>query len=444
MHQVARDLQAGESASIEFKTSLSDTRKIVETVAAMATIGGGRIYVGVRDDGEVCGVQLGQGSLEQLVQRVLSGTDPRVFVDAERLQVGEHTVLLLRVPPGDGPHLAFGRAFYRSGPATVMMSRDEYERRLLDRLRESGGYELREVPGSDRSDLDPAAFDTFRRLAATRMPQAATTTNDELLERLHLVQADDVVSVAALLLFGRDPQGPLPQAVLRARVETADDPVSQEIRGTLMQQIVEAVAFVGRHTATTADRAGVTRVDRPQLPLPAVREAIANAVAHRDYRSTAPTQLVLDATGLRVWNPGHLPSPLTVEDLLTTHPSIPPNPYIARVLHLAGFIEEWGTGTTRIVQSLRDAGHPEPVFRDTGGGGIEVFLPFADQPASAVMVRMAEARERLPEGAWFQSRDYAEATGISKRTAAKDLGELEQRGLVRRGGTGKSTRWSWR
>lgn len=130
-------LRHGESERIEFKTSLADSKRIIETIAAMATLGGGAILVGVREDGTVVGADLGEATLEQLTQRILGATDPKVFVSLRIESALGHQVLIIRVPAGDGPHLANGRAFTRSGPATVQMTRDEYERRLLDRLRES-------------------------------------------------------------------------------------------------------------------------------------------------------------------------------------------------------------------------------------------------------------------------------------------------------------------
>ena len=133
---IATLIAGGESSSVELKTSLSDTRRIIETIAAMATSSGGHIIVGVRDNGEVVGAAVGKGESERLVQQILANTDPRIFVDVSRQSLGGKTVLLIAVPPSDGPHLAFGRAFFRSGPATVAMTRDEYERRLLDRLGE--------------------------------------------------------------------------------------------------------------------------------------------------------------------------------------------------------------------------------------------------------------------------------------------------------------------
>lgn len=163
-----RLLEGGERERVEFKTSLADSKRILETVAAMASLGGGTILVGVRNDGTVVGVGLGEGAVEQFAQRVLAGTDPKVFVRLQTEVVDGRAVLRIGVPPGDGPHLANGRAFTRSGPATVLMSRDEYERRLFDRLRDSSGYERQSVPESTLLDLDDGEIRRFVELAGPR------------------------------------------------------------------------------------------------------------------------------------------------------------------------------------------------------------------------------------------------------------------------------------
>jgi ATP-dependent DNA helicase RecG len=257
-------------------------------------------------------------------------------------------------------HLAFGRAYYRSGPATVVMTRDEYERRLLDRMRESSGFERRVEPAWADTEVDQDALHRFgERLA--------------LLGRLHLGRSG-ALTVAAILLFGRAPQGPLLQAVVRARARRGAAEDSAPIEGTLFDQIDRACDFVARNLKIRAVRTGVVRKDVPDLPLDAVREVIANAVAHRDYRSTAAIQLRLDDDGLVIWNPGHFPPPITPEALRREHPSVPTNPLLARALYLAGYIEEWGTGTLRVVEAMAKNGNPPPLFEERDGG-VRVALP---------------------------------------------------------------------
>jgi ATP-dependent DNA helicase RecG len=429
-------LAAGESESLEFKSSLSDTRRLVETIAALSTAGGGTILVGVRDDGTPVGANVGEGEVERLVQQVLANTDPRIYVRVTQPSVDGRLILRIEVPPGDGPHLAFGRAFHRVGPATVQMSRDEYERRLLDRLRESAGFERRVDPSISRADVDPAAVARFldRARATGRVPPGG----DDVLAALH-VGWGDRLTVAALLLFGRWPQGALPQATIRALARRGGTEDAATIEGTLDEQIERAVLFVGRNLRVRVSRTGVRRAEIPEIPLTAVREVVANAVAHRDYRSTAPTQLRLGDDGLFVWNPGHLPPPLSVASLRREHPSVPPNPLIARALYLAGYIEEWGTGTLRIIAEMARAGNPEAVF-EADDAGISVRLPMPGA-RPALPGRLADAMRALPRGTAFKSSEYAGQLNVSIRTAAADLAELERLGFVQREGTGRATRW---
>ncbi len=439
-HDLTRLLAAGESEALEFKTSLADSRRIIETIAAMATRGGGAVLIGVRDDGAVVGAHLGEGEQDRVVQQVLGNTDPRVHVALDTPVVDGKTVLRITVPPGDGPHLAFGRAFHRVGKATVAMSRDEYERRLLDRLRESGGFERRLADGLDATALDDEVARQWFDKASSRLePGLKGEGALQLAERLHLARGGQL-TVGGVLLFARWPQGPFPQAVIRARVERGALEDTASLEGPLWKQIDEAVGFVARNLKLKTRVVASGREERPELPLVAVREAVANAVAHRDYRSTAPIQLVLTEQALLVWNPGHFPAPITAALLRERHPSVPTNPLIARALYLAGYIEEWGTGSLRIIEAMAGNGNPAPTFEGGRDDGVQVALPLV-MPVDPTSERARAAVRRFKGGKTFSSRDYAAAARVSVRTAGLDLKALESQGLVKRVGVGRATRW---
>lgn len=394
--EIERRIAGGETANLELKASLADSKRIIETIAAMATVGGGTIFVGVSDDGTV--------------------------------------------PPGDGPHLAFGRAFHRAGRSAVAMNRDEYERRLLDRLRESSGFERRHVDGMTTAEIDSRAVARWQEQSASRLAAlAATASPQEVLERLHLGHGEKV-SIGGWLLFGKWPQKPFPQAAIRAQAQRGAATDSQVLEGPLCQQIDDAVAFVARNLRLRARIVGVRREEQPEIPLLAVREVVANAVAHRDYRSTAAIQLRVTDAGVEVWNPGHLPPPITPALLRERHPSVPANPLIARALYLAGYIEEWGTGTLRTIELMRANGNPEPEFLAAPDQGVRVTLPVSGAPPFPEG-RPGTMLARFAPGKPFGSSDYAKKAKVSVRTAALDLRALEQRGLVRRTGTGRATRW---
>jgi ATP-dependent DNA helicase RecG len=239
---------------------------------------------------------------------------------------------------------------------------------------------------------------------------------------------------------GAEPQRPFPQAVIRARSVRGAAHDARVIEGPAATQIDRAADFVARNLKVRTRIKGLRREEIPELPLVAVREVIANAVAHRDYRSTAATQLELTAHGLDLWNPGHLHPPLTPALLRERHPSVPPNPLLARALYLAGYIEEWGTGTLRVIEAMRAAKKPEPIFSAAEATGILATLPLG-RKAALPGDRAGRVLTQFPRSKPFGSAEFARRARVSLRTAGLDLKRLEAQGLVKRVGVGRATRW---
>ena len=438
-NDVLQLISSGETASVEFKRTLADSRKIIETVAAMATVGGGTILVGEADEGRLVGVDIGRGARERFTQQILTATDPRVYADLTVVRLHEQTLLVIEVPPGDGPHLAFGRAFYRTGPSTVQMDRNEYERRLIVRLRESGGFERRTDFTSDEIELAEERMQRF--LQQARKVRNAPGGEVDVLQLLHL-RSRGRLTAAAALLFGRWPQGPFPQATVRARVQRGGVLEAAAFEGDLFSQIDATTAFLEARVRNLTHIEGVRREVRPELPALAIREVVANAVAHRDYRSTAPTQVRLDERALTIWNAGHFPPPITSALLRQEHPSVPTNPLIARALYMAGYIEEWGTGTLRVLSALKANGNPEATFEELPGeGGVRVVLPLPDQMPAELDPELVSLLQGWPTGELRRSVEVAATLGVGQRTAQDRLRRLERLGLVGRVGGGRSVRW---
>ena len=176
----------------------------------------------------------------------------------------------------------------------------------------------------------------------------------------------------------------------------------------------------------------------------AVREAIVNAVCHRDYLSAAHIQVRLHDDRLEIWNPGGLPAPLTPEDLLRDHDSIPRNPKIAAAFFFAGLVEQWGTGTIRMAAALKEAGHSGPEFDVKAAGRFRVIL----RQGPAVKVRLQEmglnSRQLqlmayVREQGRITNRAYRELTGLSDEAARKEIAGLLDLGLLEQAGKGRST-----
>jgi len=212
-----------------------------------------------------------------------------------------------------------------------------------------------------------------RARAARGFPLEAEAGIEAILTQLRLLK-DGHPTNAAVLLFAREPQ----RFVYSSEVKCAHFhgttmrkpiPFYQVYKGNLFELVDQAVNFV----LSKIDLAVGTRAQGPEAPVAyeippeVISEAIVNAIAHRDYTSTASVQVMMFSDRLEVWNPGTLPPALTLKSLREPHGSYPGNPLIAEPLYLTKYIERMGTGIHDMIERCREAGLPEPEFKLTDG-----------------------------------------------------------------------------
>ena len=257
---------------------------------------------------------------------------------------------------------------------------------------------------------------------------------------------------AAVLLFGKKPQGFVPSAEVKCLHFHGTEvrkpiPSYQIYKGTVFDQVDQAVDFVMSKLARSVG----TRSEGPEapveyeLPKEAVTEAIVNAVAHRDYTSNAGVQVMLFADRLEVWNPGELPPPLTPELLRLPHASIPRNPLIAEPLYLTRYIEKAGTGTLDMISLCRDIGLPEPDFEQRGGQWVVTLWRDWLTPDVVSMLVLNERQLRVLPLLKAQRKitigGYMNFVNCPRRTAGHDLDEFIAKGILRRVGRGRGTHY---
>jgi ATP-dependent DNA helicase RecG len=191
-----------------------------------------------------------------------------------------------------------------------------------------------------------------------RRPVPEGTTEIEFLERLNLLD-NGIPTRAALFLFARDLGKHFPAAYVklgrfRSPTLIVDD---RRVDGSVMRQIDECMIWFRERLQTEFVITGAPQREVVwEYPLEAVREAVVNAVCHRDYRSNTNAQIRLYDDHLELWNPGELPASLTADDLLRDHDSVPRNRLLADCLFYCGLIENWGSGTMRMAEALTVAG----------------------------------------------------------------------------------------
>lgn len=227
-------------------------------------------------------------------------------------------------------------------------------------------------PTATYDDIDTERVRTFVNKAKEKrnFPLTFADGMEKIFTGIHVLTDDGRLTNSALLLFAKDPQRFFRTSEVRCAQfygTKVEKPIRnyQVFTGSLFEMIDKAVGFVmSRIDARVGTRDH--SVDAPvdyELPESAVAEAIANAVAHRDYASNASVQVMLFRDRVEIWNPGRLPDGFTVQKLREVHSSEPTNPVIAHPLFLAGYIEHLGTGTTDMITACKQYGLLEPEFR---------------------------------------------------------------------------------
>lgn len=276
----------------------------------------------------------------------------------------------------------------------------------------------------------------------------AQTPVERALRQLNLMK-NGQLTIAALLLFGKNPQRFLLQARVRCARFKGENEVEfldlKVIEGDLIQQVEEAMSFVRRNTSMTAriEDGALSRKEHWEYPLDAVREGITNAVCHRDYADSGNVLVKIFDDRLEVLNPGGLPAGLTVEDLKNPHESKPRNKLVADAFFLIKYIEQFGTGIGRMIEECRLAGVPEPQFESRAGGFRIAFrlTMLGDQRATEMglterQLLLLQKSAAIRRGT---TAELAKLLEVPKRTVQRDLQYLTKKGLLIRRSNGKHT-----
>ena len=360
---------SGESETREFKETTGTRREATRTVCSFLNQRGGQVLFGVTQDGSVVGQQVSERTIEELSDE-LRRIDPPAFPTVERVRVdGDREVIVVSTGQGASrPYTYRGSAYRRVGNTTRPMSADEYNRMLFERMHSEQRWENQPAAGWSVDDLDAAEI---RRTVAEavrrgRLEEPASGDPSDLLRGLGLL-SDGMLLRAAAVLFGSTErlEFEMPQCVLRVarfrgldRMEFLDN---RQFNGNALTLLTNAERFL-RETLPIAGRFEqdrFERIDEPLYPPLATREALANALCHRDYSiGGGSVGIAIYDDRLEVTSSGSLHFGLTPEKLFAPHESRPWNPLIARTFYRRGIIEEWGSGTLKMATLTGAAGIP--------------------------------------------------------------------------------------
>ena len=361
-----------ESQNIEFKKSWRDD--YLKWICGFANAQGGILYIGIKDNGDICGVQDAQKLMEDIPNKVRDMLG--ILVDVNKKEKEEKVYLEIVTEAYPYPISYRGKYYQRSGATNQELKGASLDRFML--RKQGKTWDGVPVPYLNEKDLDNATFDLFRKYAkrSGRMEEAdLMDDNHGLLEKLRLYEGD-YLKRAAALLFHPDPERYVTGAFVKIGFfrEGMDLVYQDEVHGNLFQQIVKLMDLLcTKYMKAIITYEGIQRVETLPVPREALREALLNACINKDYAEPSPIQIRVYENKMEIVNGGVLPDGWTVETLLSSHRSFPYNPDIANTFFRSGEIEAWGRGIERIITDCKNDGFSTPEFRYDASGIWTIF-----------------------------------------------------------------------
>jgi len=427
-------------------------REAMEALCGFLNQRGGVIVFGVGPDGKFIGQEVAESTLRSIAQAVRE-IDPAPQVDVRRLNLGNDRALIAVSADAGSmtPYTHDGRPFIRVGNTTRRMKREEYERLLLARLHTQHRWETLPAIGWTVADLDAEEIrqTVVEAVAAGRLTAVPSEKPDAILRRLNLL-VDGSPTQAAVVLFGKNPLPQFTQCAIRlarfrgaTKAEFSDN---RQFQGHAFALLRHAEAFFDMHVgiASRIVPGQMRREDRPQYPPEALREALVNALCHRDYSEPGTSVGVAifdDRLEVQSW--GRLPNDLTPERLRVEHPSVRRNELIADVFYRRGYIEKWGRGTQKIITLCRHAGLREPDFIERSGEVVVVFRTAKAERDVGLSGRQREVLDAVAsvgEASIDEIRDRLQ-NSLGERRIQHVLATLVEDALIVRVGKGRATRY---
>ena len=430
----------------------ADGNRLAEAMVAFANGDGGSVLIGVDEAGKPTGrvyAEDAEGALRAAELRCR----PPVQVSWQMQDAGGAQVIAIAIPRSTELHsLSDGRVLVRVGAANKPLGGEAI--RQLAATKSSADYEAEPVPGATRADLDDAVIAEYT-VEREKRGRKHLGSADELLADLGAMSPAGHPTTSGILLFGRNPQVYFPHSGLvfvkflgtepRGEGGLAGYGRREEIGGPLARIIERAWQVMLEEMTKGAVVKGLEREEKTEYPPFAVREALVNAVCHRDYHLYLGRRIEVRmfSDRMEIISPGGLPGFMTVDNLVEEHFSR--NPRIVAGLFQWGYIEELGLGIDRMIEEMTQAGHRPPQFKA--------------QPHSFTVI-LSNVRERRPTPTWertmnerqvraltylrehgsITNREYQQlCPDVTAETLRIDLADLVQRGMLMRVGAKKGT-----
>jgi len=367
-------IKSGEDSAHQFKQNFTNAAQLAAEIVAFSNGNGGQILIGVKDNGEISGLNQDDISrLNQLISNVCSqNVRPAINPVTENILTPNGVVLIINIPQGiSKPYSDQSGVFWVKTGAD---KRPASSREEILRLAQSSAIIHADetlIKETSEKDIDTLYFSSFFTKQYGNAPGELDIPFVKLLENIYLLKNGNL-NLAGVLLFSKQPQIILPSFVIKAVAFNGTDITetnyldSRDISGKLEELFNGAISFLVNNTKTFQGEQSVNSVGIPEIPKIVFEELVANAIVHRDYFTNAPIRILIFNNRIEIINPGHLPNNLTVENILFGNSNIR-NPIIASLASKILPYRGLGSGILRAVKA-----YPKIEFKDDRYGNLFV------------------------------------------------------------------------
>jgi len=442
MQKILSLIKEGESQTTEFK--LSFQKEVIVSVVAFANAKGGKIFIGVSDNGEIVGVTLKKETLQDWINQIKMNTSPSVIPDIYEEYIEDKIVVIIDVKEYPIKPISYkNRYLLRRKNSNHVMSMEEIANEYLKTKNSSWDYYINN--DNDFRDISLEKVEKFMSMIENNLGKKFLDSPMLVLQKYGLVK-DDKITFGAYLLFTNS-FCPI-SGIQAGRFKTSTDIIdSISLNTDLFTEVDELMVFLRKHFMVEYIITGnPQREERYDYPLDAIREIVLNMIVHRDYRDSSDSVIKIFDDRIEFFNPGELYDNLTVEQLLSNnYESKTRNKLIALMFKECGFIEKYGSGISRIKQLCKEYGLANPIFKEMQKGFKVIVYKKTTQETTQETKKRLSTKEKiliaLKKESSLTREDLANQIGVSSNAIKQHLSKLKEENKIKRVGSTKSGYW---
>lgn len=449
-----------ESEVIEFKKTTGELKEgIISIVSILNKHKNGKLYFGIKDNGEIIGQDVSSKTIREVSKSISENIEPRIYPNVNKIKLEDKECILVEFEGDDIPYLAFGRAYMRVGDEDRQLSMKEIRKIILKDENEVGKWENK-ISDYTTQDIDEELLKEFiekgRKAKRINFPY---TNKEEILKKLSLVNKDNDLLNAGYILFAKEAKLEMQMAIFATETKLTFLDIDQ-VFGNIFELIEVGEGYIRKNIKWPVNfkSGSMERVEIPEIPLEAIREAVINSLIHRDLKNPKSNEIAIYKDRIEIFNPGEFPEGYKPEDFIEgKEGSMPQNPLIANTLYLSKDIEKWGSGFKRIADECKEA-NVKVEFKIKRSGFTVIFyrkndkelyeLTQKDKNNSANSTEngtqidteklILDILKKTPE---ITQKELAGKANISLRTVKRLMQQLKEKNIIERVGSDRKGYW---